>query len=119
METTMTWVKHQPLEGRPLPGAGCYGNIPPFLSFSLSWLLLREEVGAGLGLASMTRKHWLPGTTNLPGVPEAPGSLERPVSPQPQVELPFLSTRPLQVILPGEPQNLLGLNAIRITQGGF
>lgn len=29
METTIAGVKYQPLEGRPLPGAGCYGNLPP------------------------------------------------------------------------------------------
>lgn len=36
METTITGVKYQPLEGRPLPRAGCYGNIPPPSCHSLS-----------------------------------------------------------------------------------
>lgn len=50
METTIAGVKYQPLEGRPLPGAGCYGNLPPTPQSSLSWLLLWGK-GGGLVLA--------------------------------------------------------------------
>lgn len=52
METTIAGVKYQPLEGRPLPGAGCYGNLPPPPILSLSpGFSCGEKVGVSLGLA--------------------------------------------------------------------
>lgn len=74
MATTRAGVKYQPLEGRPLPGASCYGNISPFLSFSPSWLLLRDEVGVKTWLNQWDQET--PGKQL--GAPEAPGSPGRP-----------------------------------------
>lgn len=66
METTIAGVKYQPLEGRPLPGAGCYGNTPPHpVILSLLASPVGKRWGPGLGLGSMTRKHRLPDKSDL------------------------------------------------------
>lgn len=89
----MTGVKYQPLEGRPLPRARCYGNIPPSCHSLSPGFSCGGKVGPDLGLASMTRKHPLPDKSNLQGTLQKLLGTQRGQSAQHRAEFPFLFTR--------------------------
>lgn len=118
METTMTGVKYQPLEGRPLPRACCYGNVPPSCHSLSPGFSSGGKVGPGLGLASMTRKHPLPDKSNLQG------TLQKLLGTQSDQSVP--STGQSFLLISQEPHRSscqenpkLGFDCIRITQRGF
>lgn len=59
METTITGVKYQPLEGRPRPRAGCHDNVPLPVILSPGFFCRGAVWGGGLSQLDQETPHFL------------------------------------------------------------